>query len=512
MNAKTQNMKTLKDMHQRFAGDRDLSCLVESEKNITQRVGDVKVKSLVTDSRRVTPGSAFFAIKGLRTNGEEYINDAVERGAKALISENLDLDANPGVAKVLVKNSRRALAEIARKYHGYPDKSLRIVGITGTNGKTTVSTLTRHLLEDSGKPVGLIGTVRYHLGDRELPSFRTTPESSDLYPMLKSMLAAGCSEAVMEVSSHGIHQSRVAGMQMEIATFLNLSRDHLDYHKNMESYFREKRKIFNGENGSLPKIAIINGDCPYGKRLEQELPPQVRVLTFGEGVGNTIRAKNLNLEADGSEFLLECPAGSLVIKSPLLGRYNVMNLLASLAIIHALGRSIPDAIRKIGGFNGVDGRMETIDNGQKYNVVVDYAHTPDALRNALGMLKECTEGKLHLVFGCGGDRDKGKRLEMTRVACAGADQVWATADNPRTESLVEIFKDMKKGQSRGAKISFIEDRRRAISMALDQAEPGDCVLIAGKGHEGFQEVQYTAIPFDDREVARELIQIKSLAD
>lgn len=200
----------------------------------------------------------------------------------------------------------------------------------------------------------------------------------------------------------------------------------------------------------------------------------------------------------------------MVIKSPLLGRYNVMNLLAALSILHAMGRSIPDSIRKIGAFEGVDGRMETVDDGQSYNVVVDYAHTPDALRNALGMLRECTEGKLHLVFGCGGDRDKGKRLEMTRVACAGADRVWATADNPRTESLEGIFKDMRKGQTRGAKISFIDDRRRAISLALDHAKPGDCVLIAGKGHECFQEVQYTAIPFDDRKVAKELIQVKSL--
>lgn len=193
-----------------------------------------------------------------------------------------------------------------------------------------------------------------------------------------------------------------------------------------------------------------------------------------------------------------------------MGRYNIMNLLASVAILHSMGRSIPDSIRKIGAFEGVDGRMESVDKGQDYNVVVDYAHTPDALRNALCMLRECTEGKVHLVFGCGGDRDKGKRLEMTKVACAGADQVWATADNPRTEPLDDIFKDMKKGQTRGSTISFVEDRRRAISLALDQAKSGDCVLIAGKGHECFQEVQYTAIPFDDREVVRELINIKAL--
>ena len=236
MNTKKQNIRSLKEMHQRFSDKVNLSGLAEGEKVEERNLSDVQVTSLVTDSRRVTPGSAFFAIRGLRTNGEEYIEDAVERGAKALIGENINLEENPGVAKIQVKDSRRALAKMAKRYHGSPDESINIVGITGTNGKTTVSTLTRHLLEEPGRPVGLIGTVRYHLGDRELPSFRTTPEAADLYPMLRSMLAGGCSEAVMEVSSHGIHQSRVAGMQMEIAVFLNLTRDHLDYHKNMESY------------------------------------------------------------------------------------------------------------------------------------------------------------------------------------------------------------------------------------------------------------------------------------
>ena len=512
MNTKKQNIRSIQEMHRRFSDEVKISGLAEGEKIVEHNLSDVKINSIVTDSRRVTPGSAFFAIRGLKSNGEDFVEDAVKRGAKAIIAENFDSNENPGVAKIQVNNSRKALARIAKRYHGNPDESISIVGITGTNGKTTVSTMTRHLLEEPGRPVGLIGTVRYHLGDREMPSFRTTPEAADLYPMLRNMLVGGCSEAVMEVSSHGIHQSRVSGMQMEVAVFLNLTRDHLDYHKNMEAYFVEKRKIFNGENGKLPKFAIINGDCPYGKRLMEELPPQVRILSFGLEESNDFRAKNINLEADGAEFVLDSPAGSMVIKSPMLGRFNVMNLLASLSILHVMGRPIQDAIRKIGAFQGVDGRMESIDKGQDYNIVVDYAHTPDALRNALSMLRECTNGKVHLVFGCGGDRDKGKRLEMTKVACAGADRVWATADNPRTESLAEIFKDMKKGQTRGSRISFIEDRRRAISMALDHARKGDCVLIAGKGHECFQEVQYTAIPFDDREVTRELIDIKSLAE
>lgn len=490
---------------------RRLDELMSEDEILVQGKKETKVSALVTDSRRVTPGCAFFAMPGLRTNGNNFIKDAIQHGASTVITEANQGEIPKRVTKIWVNDARKALAKYAKKYHGNPDSSLNLVGVTGTNGKTTVTTLVRYLLEEPGKPVGLIGTVKYNLGDREIPSFRTTPESSDLYPLLRSMLTGGCADAVMEISSHGIHQSRVAGLDLSVAAFLNLSRDHLDYHGGMEAYFSEKRKIFNGENGSLPEVAVINGDCPYGSRLLETIPPQVQSLTFGFGERNTFKAKNAVFSEKGSEFLLEAPCGNFVISSPMLGRYNIMNLLASLAIVYAMDRPIGNLIRKISAFKGVDGRMESIERGQSYKVVVDYAHTPDALRNALGMLKECTPGKLHLVFGCGGDRDRGKRMEMTRVACAGADRIWATADNPRTENLSDIFKHMRKGISSDAKISFVSDRRRAISLALDSSERGDCVLIAGKGHEEFQEVQYTAIPFDDRLVAKELLLAKSFA-
>ena len=470
-----------------------------------------RVTELISDSRRVTPGSAFFALPGMRTDGTKYIQEALERGAKTIVTQDPSLEVPNSVAKICVEDARRTLAKFAKRYYGNPDEHLDLIGVTGTNGKTTVTTLTRHLLEDSGRPVGLIGTVRYHLGDREIPSFRTTPESTDLYSLLRNMVVGGCSEAVMEVSSHGIHQSRVSGLRLGVTVFLNLTRDHLDYHETMEHYFNEKRKIFNGVNGKLPKVAVINGDCIYGKRLMNELPPQVQILSFGMEEGNDFRARNIDLQENGTNFILDAPSGTHVVASPMLGRFNVMNLMASLAVIHSLGRSVSDTLRKVRAFAGVDGRMETVDCSETYKVVVDYAHTPDALRNALSMLRECTPGKLHVVFGCGGDRDRGKRMEMTRVACAGADTVWATSDNPRTESQQNIFKDMRRGMSKGAEVYFIEDRRRAISAALDEAKDGDCVLIAGKGHETFQEVQYTAIPFDDRKVADELLQAKSLA-
>jgi len=500
--------ETMENIHRRISSSMDLRSLARQEGAYAKDRGNIRMSSLCSDSRRVTPGAAFFALPGLRTHGNEHLREAIERGARVVITDS-ETDTLPShVVKVKVDDARTALAKFSKRYHGNPDELLKLIGITGTNGKTTVTSLTRHLLEEPGRPVGLIGTVKYHLGDRELPSYRTTPEASDLYPLLKSMLVGGCSEAVMEVSSHGIHQSRVAGLQLEIAAFLNLSRDHLDYHKTMEAYFKEKRKIFNGVNGSLPQVAVVNGDCPYGKRLLDELPPQVRFISFGFEEGCLFRAIQISLDANGAKFVLESPAGNIVVNSPLVGRYNIMNVLASFAIIYGMGRSVPDAVQKLAGFNGVDGRMEVIDQGQVFKVVVDYAHTPDALRNALGMLRECTKGKLHLVFGCGGDRDRGKRLEMTRVACAGADRIWATADNPRTEPQSSIFDDMKKGVSRGAKVAFIEDRRRAINRAFDAAGPEDCVLIAGKGHEAFQEIQYSAIPFDDRRIAEDLIQAK----
>ncbi|NDH16926.1 MAG: UDP-N-acetylmuramoyl-L-alanyl-D-glutamate--2,6-diaminopimelate ligase, partial [Opitutae bacterium] len=427
---------------------------------------------------------------------------------KVIVSESNDINVPLGITNVKVGDARKALAKFSKRFYGSPDHALNLIGITGTNGKTTVSTLTRHLLEGPGKPVGLIGTVSYNLGDRDIPSYKTTPEATDLYPMLKSMLAAGCSEAVMEVSSHGIHQSRVSGLNLEVAVFMNLTRDHLDYHGTMEDYYREKRKLFNGVNGPLPKVAVINGDCPYGRRLAEELPPQVHILTFGFNENNQFRAKNLSLDAEGSKFVLESPLGNNVVASPLIGRYNVINALASFAIVHAMGKNVSKSIHKLRTFEGVSGRMESLEKGQPYRVVVDYAHTPDALRNALEMLRECTKGKVRVVFGCGGDRDKGKRLEMTRVACAAADQVWATSDNPRTEGIDSIFADMRKGVCKGADVYFVEDRRRAIDLALDAANNDDCVLIAGKGHETYQEVQYTAIPFDDRIVASDLLSAK----
>jgi len=506
----TQQTDLINGVKNRVTSERNIKELIDYDSLFQKLHGSSNdtLTSVCSDSRRVVPGSAFFAISGSRTNGENHVEEALERGARLIVTENKNLQVPSKVSMLHVSDSRRAMARFTKKFYNSPDLSLSLVGVTGTNGKTTVSTLTRHLLEKPGNPVGLMGTVNYLLGDREIPSFKTTPDSTDLFPMLKSMLAAGCRQAVMEVSSHGIHQSRVADLNLEVAVFLNLTHDHLDYHGTMENYYREKRKIFNGENGPLPKVAVINGDCPYGIRLAQELPPQVQILTFGLGETNQFRATHLSYDSNFTSFVLESPVGNMVVSSPMIGKYNVLNALAAFSIVHAMGGYVADSIHKLSQFGGVSGRMQSVDRGQPFRVVVDYAHTPDALKNALEMLQECTQGKVRVVFGCGGDRDRGKRLEMTRIACAAADQIWATSDNPRSESIDSIFDDMRKGVCKGAEVFFVEDRRRAIGLALESSSKDDCVLIAGKGHETFQEVQYTAIPFDDRMVAGELLEAK----
>jgi UDP-N-acetylmuramoyl-L-alanyl-D-glutamate--2,6-diaminopimelate ligase len=468
--------------------------------------GDTAVTCLITDSRRVVPGALFFAIGGLRADGNHYVEEAVDRGAVAIITEQ-DLGAHFPIEFIQVEDVRKTLAIISRSFYGRPDEKLRIAGITGTNGKTTVSMLTQHLQGGSDR-VGLLGTIRYDLGKRTLPSFKTTPESVDVYALLSQMVENGCEETVMEVSSHGIDQSRVYGVNFDVAVFLNLTQDHIDYHKSMEEYFMVKKRLFTGETGNPPKIGVINIDCPFGKRLHRELPGGLPIVTFGMEEGALISARNVKLYANRTEFDLSWPEGEASIVSPLLGRYNVSNVLAALAIGRAQGYEISELLTRLKSFPGVPGRMESIKAGQPFNVLVDYAHTDDALKHACTMLNEITEGRLIVVFGCGGDRDRTKRAPMLQAVIDGADQVFATSDNPRSESIEQIFADMRADCAEDSKVQFVDDRKRAISLALDAAKPGDCVLIAGKGHETYQEFDGTVIPFDDRQIARELIGLK----
>lgn len=470
---------------------------------------DRPFSGVVMDSRRVVPGNLFFALPGLRTDGAAFIDEAISRGAVAVVTSKLPLNVPAKVTFLQVTDPRAELARVARQYYRFPDRDLEVVGVTGTNGKSTVTFLLRHLL-GSDQRVGLLGTIRYDLGARSVPSFKTTPEAVDIFGMLAQMRDAGCKQAVMEISSHGIDQQRVRGLQLDVAIFTNLTRDHLDYHESMDAYFEVKARIFTGANGDTPRVAVVNLDDRLGRVLVQRIPSGVRVVTFGEDAEAAVRASDIEYAFKTTRFRLTWPEGSLRIESPLIGRYNLSNLLAAIAAAWSLGRDPSVFLAKLRAFAGVPGRMEAVDEGQPFNVLVDYAHTDDALRNALGMLRPVTPGRLLVVFGCGGNRDRAKRPLMTAVVQEQADFAFATADNPRREGLAQIFSDMRGGVTDPDKITWIEDRRRAVSLALDMAKPGDCVLIAGKGHESYQEFADTVVPFDDRQVVRDLIAIKQL--
>jgi UDP-N-acetylmuramoyl-L-alanyl-D-glutamate--2,6-diaminopimelate ligase len=467
---------------------------------------DTAVNCLITDSRRVVPGALFFAVGGLRTDGNYYIEEAIDRGAVAVISEKkLNL---PQVVCVQVEDIRAAVAHVARLYYGRADEQMGLIGITGTNGKTTVSMLLQEMLREKNQPCGLIGTVRYDLGRRSLPAYKTTPEAVDIHAMLRQMVDEGCRHVAMEVSSHAIAQKRVQGLKVKTAVFLNLTRDHIDYHGDMETYFGCKAALFNGGVGQLPKNAVVNTDSDAGKDLAKRIPSPVHLITFGLNEEATVRARDVVSHPDSSDFRLIWPEGEASVHMPLPGHYNVSNALAALAVAYAEGLDLTRCLQRLSAFAGVPGRMEKVDLGQPFQVLVDYAHTDDALHNALSMLRPITPGRLLVVFGCGGNRDREKRPLMTSAVQRWADYAWATSDNPRKESVDAIFKDMQPGVSKAEAITFVPDRRRAISLALDEAKPGDCVLIAGKGHEAYQEFADTVIPFDDRQVARDLLSLK----
>ncbi len=483
-----------------------------SEDEVTAVKGSLArpISGLAIDSRRVVPGNVFFALPGLRTNGAHYVDEAISRGAVAVVSQVMPRTTQAKVTFVQAADPRALVARIARRYNAEPDQDLDVVGVTGTNGKTTVAHLVRHLLAGQ-KPVGLLGTIAYDLGVRTVPSFKTTPEAIDTYGMLAQMRDAGCREAVMEVSSHGIDQHRVDGLRLRAAIYTNLTRDHLDYHQSMGEYFEVKARLFTGELGERPEVAVINLDDAHGARLLAKLAPEQKRVTFGEHAAADIRAVDIDYGFKGTTFRLIWPGGERTLSSPMLGAYNLSNVLAAVAAVYGVGRKPEDFLSRLDTFTGVPGRMERIEEGQAFNVLVDYAHTDDALRNALTMLRAVTPGRLLVVFGCGGNRDRAKRPMMVQAVQEQADFAFATADNPRREELDQIFADMKAGVTEPGKITWIDDRRRAISLALDMAKPGDSLLIAGKGHEPYQEFADTVVPFDDRLVARELIGIKNIS-
>ena len=469
---------------------------------------DRPISGLAIDSRRVVPGSVFFALPGRRTDGRWFIDEAVSRGAVAVIASQLPALPPARVTFIQVSDARAALAAVAQRFYKFPDRDLTVVGVTGTSGKTTVAHLLKHLLNGDQR-VGLIGSIHYDLGARTVPAWRTTPESLDTFGLLAQMRDAGCRQAVLEVSSHGLDQQRVQGMQWGAAVFTNLTRDHLDFHGSRENYAAAKERLFTGGTGRVPAVSVVNLDDAAGRELAARLGAEVaatRVVTYGENPAAQVRAEQVVLQAGHTHFRLVWPGGAREIDSPLLGRYHVSNLLAAFATAWGLGRDPLVLLARLRSLQGVPGRLERIAEGQDFEVVVDSAHTAEALRHALGVLRAVTPGRLLVVFGCGGNRDRTTRSPLTRVVQEHAAFAVATAANPRSEGLAQIFDDLRAGVSAPERITWIEDRRRAIGVALAMARPGDGVLLAGKGHETYQELADTVFPFDDRLVAREWLR------
>jgi len=460
------------------------------------------VTALVWDSRQVIKGSIFFAIRGERINGNDYIPEAIRRGAVAVVS---DVPAKPrsDVVRIETSDVRIALANCAKRFYGAADEKLNLVGITGTNGKTTVSRLVKYLLDEGQDRCGLIGTIDYIVGKRVLPSHKTTPEVDEVFALLAEMAESGCQAAAMEVSSHGVDQNRTYGLHFDTIAFLNLTQDHLDYHGDMERYFEVKSRLFEGGVNPLPKNAVINVDDSHGKILFSKLDPRIRATTFSaKGNAADFRALNVQVTTSGTRFQLVSPEGVHSVVSPLVGSFNVANILAAIACAYASGKRVDELVKSIAYAPSIPGRMETVDEGQSFLALVDYAHTHDALENVLHTVRTLVDGKLIVVFGCGGDRDREKRPLMMDVVCRYADEVYATSDNPRTEKQSRIFDDMLRGMNGHVRVHFIEDRETAIRNALENATTGDAVIIAGKGHETFQIIENSMIPFDDRLVAR----------
>ena len=452
-----------------------------------------EVTGLAYDSRRVEPGWLYFCVPGTVTDGHRFAPDAIGAGASALVVER---PLGLGIPEVVVGDVRQAMAPIASLFEGDPTAELSIAGITGTNGKTTTAFLLRDLLEAGGRKTGLIGTVRQVVGGRDEEVERTTPESVELQATFRRMVEAGDTACVMEVSSHALDQRRTDSIAFDLAIFTNLSQDHLDYHGDMESYFLAKRRLF--EFG--PGVALVNADDPYGARLAREFGG----LTFSTaGAPADYVAHGIEFDRTGSRFTVTAPGGDLAVQVPLPGAFNVANALAALAGAIALGVEPDLAAGALAGASPVPGRLEPVDEGQEFGVLVDYAHTPEAVTNLLEAARELTGNRLITVIGAGGDRDRGKRPLMGEAAGSLSDLTVVTSDNPRSEPPEQIVGEVAAGVPKGSELIVEVDRDVAIGLAIAAAGPGDTVVIAGKGHEQGQEFEDgRKIPFDDREAAR----------
>jgi len=463
-----------------------------------------EVTGVQCDSRRIRAGDLFVAVQGNQENGLRYGPAALAKGAVAVVS---DAPAPAGdVPWIQVRDARRMLAQLACMLHGNPSHHLEVHAITGTNGKTTTCWLARDMLRAGGRNPGLISTVQCEYGGREIKASRTTPDACELQTLLASMRAAGCDSVTMEVSSHAIDQQRVGGIRFASAAFTNLSRDHLDYHHDLETYFRVKERLFQNLAVIHPGAhAILNADDPYGRRLIETLPARgLTVATYGFESPAEIRAADLQLSAGGTRFTLLTPAGRASIQARLLGRYNIANMLCATTLAWKAGVALEKIVGVLETAQPRWGRLEHVATPLPATIFVDYAHTDDALNNVLTTLREITRGRLIVMFGCGGNRDRTKRPVMGRVAAEKADHVIITSDNPRKENPQAIIDEIVAGIPAGRSYETIPDRHEAILSALRQGRAGDVILIAGKGHETSQEFDNRSISFDDREQVRAL--------
>jgi UDP-N-acetylmuramoyl-L-alanyl-D-glutamate--2,6-diaminopimelate ligase len=471
---------------------------------------DVEINSIQYDSRKISANDCFVAIRGTGMDGHAFVGAAIERGAKVVV---LEVDStlpdsffmHSGVVKIVVPDSRKALAIISANYFGHPSKSMTLVGVTGTNGKTTTTHLVRSVFESAGLKSGMVGTIEYRIGDRIVPATHTTPESLELNALFATMLKEGCSAATMEVSSHAIHQSRVYGLDFDAAVFTNLTQDHLDYHGTMESYFQAKKILFDELKPSAS--AVSNFDDGFGERIVSST--HATRMTYSAQHSADVEAKNISLSIDGTQFQIVHNGESTTIATQLVGRFNVYNILAAFSAGIAVG--IPkEAIRQgVEKVRNVRGRFEKIRSPKGWTAIVDYAHTPDALEKCLRTIHEVMpnvdRGRIIAVFGAGGDRDKSKRPLMGAIVGSLSDFAVITSDNPRTEDPNIILDEIIGGVPKGTKFVRELDRRGAIQKAIDLAKPGDVVLIAGKGHEDYQILGTQKIHFSDREVVEEFL-------
>jgi UDP-N-acetylmuramoyl-L-alanyl-D-glutamate--2,6-diaminopimelate ligase len=474
--------------------------------------GNPNVNGLEYDSRQVKPGDAFIAIRGEASDGNKFIDKAIAQGAVAIVNDSATEKPREGVAWAQVPHGRRALARLSANFYKRPAERLAVTGITGTNGKSTTAFIVEAILSAANRESALIGTIEYHVAGKVLPAAHTTPEALDLNRILAEALGNGATDAVMEVSSHALAQERVYGIPFDVAVFTNLTRDHLDYHHTMEEYFAAKQVLFEGCGTDPPRVAVLNAEDEYSQKLARlSKKAGSRTVTYGLTSGD-LHADKVDITPRGTRFDLVMPDETVPVFSPLIGRVNLYNILAAASAAYARGCK-PDAIaRGIAALARVPGRFERVDCKQPFTVVVDYAHTDDALRNLTLLAREFVQragqkGRVITVFGCGGDRDRAKRPLMGEAAGRGSDFVVLTSDNPRGEDPLAIINDAMVGLQRsGTKYKVEPDRKAAIALAIREARPGDIVLIAGKGHEKMQVTREGSIPFDDVEVAQHVLR------